>query len=87
MLLTKHFISFFRTTPTYYVPESLVPKLEQARDAMLALDSAHNHDETTVGADIDASVNKKRNKSLMSMNIIGVKAGQEFIFQPKKCGK
>ena len=66
-----------RSTPTYYVPEPLVSKLEKAREAMSQLDGAHD-DTVSAGG---------RNTSLMSMNVIGVKPGDEIYFSPKKCGK
>lgn len=35
-----HFLLVVRSVPTYYVPEAIRPHLEQARDAMTALDCA-----------------------------------------------
>ncbi len=64
------------STPTYYVPEELVPKLEEARSIFSDMDAACRSDVK--------SQTQKREKGLLNMNIIPVRAGEEIEIQQKK---
>jgi len=64
------------SVPTYYVPEEALPQIEKARDLF---------------SDIDASCmenpiypSQKRDKSLLKMNFVPVKAGEEIELKQEK---
>jgi len=61
-----HSVAYGGSTPTYFVPKPLVPKLDAARVAFSAMDALSD------GSD-DA-----RSDSLLKMNIVGVEAGDEI---------
>ncbi len=56
--------------PTYYVPEELVPKIQQAREILSDIDSTCRND--------PKSQQQKREKGLLKMNIVPVKIGTEI---------
>lgn len=56
-----------RNIPTYYAPASIIPKLEAARDAMMALDSFN-----------DGSHGDGRKGDIMGMKFVGVQPGDEL---------
>lgn len=60
-----HSVAYGGSTPTYFVPKPLVPKLDAARAAFSAMDAL------TDGSD------GARSDSLLKMNIVGVEAGDE----------
>ena len=66
------------STPTYYIPHELVPKIQQARELFSDIDSTCRTDPESQG------LKSKRNKGLLKMNIIPVKAGDEIEIQQTK---
>ena len=73
--------------PTYYVPAELVEPLENARTCFSAIDAtcidAPMDDEDASGG----SKHHRRDKSLLNMNIVPVKAGEEIEIQSRKVPK
>lgn len=66
-----HSVLFGGSTPTYYVPSSLVERLEDARKATAALDAMSDG-------------RGKRSEPLLRMNIVGVNTGDEIELKQKK---
>ncbi len=62
--------------PTYYIPEELVPKIQKARELFSDIDATCRND--------PESQKHKRNKGLLKMNIIPIKAGEEIEMKQKK---
>lgn len=67
-----HSVAYGGSTPTYYVPAALVPKLEEARMLMSSIDAFNDGSEGC------------RSESLLNMNIVGVNAGDEIELKLKK---
>ncbi|KAL3776795.1 hypothetical protein HJC23_011924 [Cyclotella cryptica] len=65
-----HSVSCGGEAPTYFVPADLVPHLEQCREAMISLDASQMHNS-----------NGGRKESLIQVNFISVKPGDEFILK------
>mmetsp|Transcript_5795 Transcript_5795/g.8709 ORF Transcript_5795/g.8709 Transcript_5795/m.8709 type:complete len:471 (-) Transcript_5795:145-1557(-) len=64
------------STPTYYIPEELVPKIEQARELFSEIDAMCRDD--------PESQAQKREKGLLKMNIVTIKAGKEIELKQSK---
>jgi hypothetical protein len=82
MISTLFRISIRRSTPSYYVPERLVSKLEKAREAFAAIDATCTHDDDT-----SPSSQHKRDKSFIAMNFIPLTAGKEIEIKQSKVRK
>lgn len=67
------------STPTYYIPHELVPKIQQARELFSDIDSTCR----TTNNDNDEPKHR-RDKGLLKMNIIPVKAGDEIEIKQSK---
>lgn len=67
-----HSVVYGGSTPTYYVPSALVPKLEQAREVISSIDAMSDGSEGS------------RAESMLKMNIVGVNAGDEIPLNCKK---
>lgn len=66
---------YFRSTPSYYIPEHLVTKIEKAREIFSDIDATCSHDDNS---------SHKRDQSFIAMNIIPIKAGQEIEIKQSK---
>jgi len=81
-----HSVAFGGAAPTYFVPAELLPQLEQCREAMSLLDSA-NYATTTLVSTLKSNPSHEnkdesgRKESLMNMNLVPVKPGDEFPLQ------
>jgi len=69
-----HSVEYGDSTPTYYVPQPLVAKLEDARSAFSAMDALCE----------EGSEDGARSRSLLKMNIVGVEPGDELELPIKK---
>ena len=67
------------STPTYYVPSDLVPKLEKARECFSDIDAT-----CTQSNEDDMPKVNRRDKSLLNMNIVPVRAGEEIEIKQTK---
>ena len=64
------------STPTYYIPEELVPKIQKARELFSEIDSLCRDD--------PKSQEQKREKGLLKMNIVPIQAGKETEIKQQK---
>lgn len=64
------------STPTYYIPEELVPKIQKARELFSDIDATCRDD--------PESQAQKREKGLLNMKIVPVQAGKEIEIKQKK---
>jgi hypothetical protein len=68
------------STPTYYVPSELVAKLEKARECFSDIDATC----TQSNQDDDMPNVNRRDKSLLNMKIVPVRAGEEIEIKQNK---